>query len=361
MKVTCSVCKTSVNIDETPYSYGEKAEAFCPRCGNLVSGIVEKDSPSTSPKIKAQERPEKVASDSDALQKQKELELREREIALREQELEFKRQERIREEKESKEQQEQKVADPPMEDYTPPVPPQYASTDYYPYEEPKKGLSGTTWFIIISLIVVSVAVLIFIATGGSGSSDKAETADAAWATKEVIPEERATVAVVEETPAEEAPTEEGDIYEEPESTWLTDFHGSRLKPDPARGYVSFPEEFFGTDERWHAYKSTQSGGNMLLSGSGFISDNSIELECLLRPNGTVVGRYHNENGTNLDMNGMLSSGGDNLIINLGHDSNGTYSQWRLYPVDYESEDGWYVFEGTWGKSNKPSRLILKKI
>lgn len=94
--------------------------------------------------------------------------------------------------------------------------------------------------------------------------------------------------------------------------------------------------------------------HQFLHARGMISNHDVDVECFLTENGELHGRYHNENGTRLDLNGYIQPDGD-LYIQLGHDSE--KSEWRLHPVSDEIS-GTYRYEGTWGRSNKPSFLVF---
>ncbi|MDE6296808.1 MAG: hypothetical protein K2L89_03095, partial [Muribaculaceae bacterium] len=75
------------------------------------------------------------------------------------------------------------------------------------------------------------------------------------------------------------------------------------------------------------------------------------------PNNRIYGRYHNSNGTNLDMNGVQDASG-NIIIKLAH---GDYtSYWVLKPESrgHYSGSGTYSYNAEWGKSDKPSYVDI---
>lgn len=93
-----------------------------------------------------------------------------------------------------------------------------------------------------------------------------------------------------------------------------------------------------------------------LTGSGYISQSSVSVNCVLLFNGQIVGRYHNTNGINLDVNGYVDSDTGTLHIKLGHDSE--ESLWTLYP-DYSPDYDVYVYTGVWGRSNKPSSMRFR--
>lgn len=93
-----------------------------------------------------------------------------------------------------------------------------------------------------------------------------------------------------------------------------------------------------------------------LRGTGELNDGRITVECFLTEDGQIHGRYHHQNGTNLDMNGYIRPD-ESLYIQLGH---GSYkSDWYLYPVSDELS-GTYRYEGTWGKNNKYTYIVFEE-
>lgn len=107
-----------------------------------------------------------------------------------------------------------------------------------------------------------------------------------------------------------------------------------------------------------AVRSVINGGNYYyMSGSGYISQSDIEFSAVKGPDNRIYGRYHNENGTNLDMNGVQDASG-NLIIKLGHGAATSY--WVLRPTgsSHNSGSGTYSYRGSWGKSDKDSGVDI---
>ncbi len=94
-----------------------------------------------------------------------------------------------------------------------------------------------------------------------------------------------------------------------------------------------------------------------LSAVGYIGENVVRVKCYITEDGELHGRYHNENGIDLDFNGYLDSEGV-LRVQLGHDSE--KSEWTLHYVKYGADvpPGGMLYEGTWGRSNKASGLIF---
>lgn len=119
-----------------------------------------------------------------------------------------------------------------------------------------------------------------------------------------------------------------------------------------QGAVSLNELHIGNnyDEVYSDTGSTHKS----LHATGAIGDDKVSVKCWLTEDGELHGRYHNENGTNLDLNGFIQPNGD-LYIQLGHDS--YKSVLRLHPVSDEIP-GSYRYEGSWGKSGKWSYLVF---
>lgn len=119
-----------------------------------------------------------------------------------------------------------------------------------------------------------------------------------------------------------------------------------------KGAVSLNELYIGNnyDEVYSNTGSTHKS----LHATGAIGDDNVSVKCWLTEDGELHGRYHNENGTNLDLNGFIEPDG-NLYIQLGHDS--SKSVLHLRPVSDEIP-GSYRYEGTWGKSGKWSYLVF---
>ena len=117
---------------------------------------------------------------------------------------------------------------------------------------------------------------------------------------------------------------------------------------------AYPEVKFLSDGAWKNYVSTSTYPRY--DGKGNIGTDNVGFNIELRPNGTMVGRYYNANGTLLDFNGYINSSTGDLHIHLGHGKE--LSDWTLTPVSSESSRSRYVYEGTWGRRNKPSRIII---
>lgn len=123
----------------------------------------------------------------------------------------------------------------------------------------------------------------------------------------------------------------------------------------------YPDIKLGSKKAWNQYLKSITPEDLKFEGQGFINNNDVTVNCVLLSNGQIVGRYQNANGTNLDLNGYIIPTSGELKIHLGHASNKTLSDWQLYPVESNPESGTYIYEGSWGKKNVPSKLIFKQI
>lgn len=123
----------------------------------------------------------------------------------------------------------------------------------------------------------------------------------------------------------------------------------------------YPDVKLGSTKAWNKYLKGLTPYDIQFEGEGYINKNGINVKCVLLSNGQLVGRYHNANGTDLDLNGYIIPSTGELKIHLGHASNKTLSNWYLSPVESYPETGTFVYEGTWGKKKLPSKLIFKRI
>lgn len=113
----------------------------------------------------------------------------------------------------------------------------------------------------------------------------------------------------------------------------------------------------GSDNKMNQIYMESGSTNAPIEASGVISNHEISMEGWITEGGTIHGRYHNENGINLDFNGYIRPD-DSLYIQLGHD--GEKSDWYLYPVSSELPEGYARYEGKWGKSQKDSYIIFSE-
>ncbi len=107
----------------------------------------------------------------------------------------------------------------------------------------------------------------------------------------------------------------------------------------------------GSDKKMDQLYMETGSTNVPIEATGMISSHNISMKGWITEEGTIHGRYHNENGINLDFNGYIRRD-NSLYIQLGHD--GEKSDWILYPVPSELPSGSYRYEGKWGKSQKDS-------
>ncbi len=102
---------------------------------------------------------------------------------------------------------------------------------------------------------------------------------------------------------------------------------------------------------------SNGGDYYLMSASGYMDDTPVSFEAVVAPDNRVYGRYHNSNGTKLDLNGVVDSSG-NLIIKLAH---GHYtSYWVLHPdgSPHGSGTGTYYYTGPWGHQGKYTNMDI---
>lgn len=138
----------------------------------------------------------------------------------------------------------------------------------------------------------------------------------------------------------------------------------RSLPKKLEPQVAFDDSFeipdlvFGNDENWENAQEVDNE-TVIMIGEGNIDGKKVIVKCRYNLiDGGMNGRYLHENGTALDLNGQVSSSGDELEIHLGHKSNNTFSTWILYPDQNKTEKGEYAFSGYWGKSKKPSEITF---
>ena len=120
------------------------------------------------------------------------------------------------------------------------------------------------------------------------------------------------------------------------------------------------ENRYGSDKKWNSFKKELDKENVIYEGSGIINDKKVEVEFFLSPEGHVSGRYHHENGTKLDLNVYVDQSTGALIVQLGHESNKTLSNWHLIPSITDNEKEIYEYEGSWGKNGLPSKLTVHR-
>lgn len=125
----------------------------------------------------------------------------------------------------------------------------------------------------------------------------------------------------------------------------------------------YPDYIFKSNKKWNVHKETllASDACKRVDGIGKISKSSINLDCILTENGSILGRYHNENGINLDVNGYIEAETNQLKIKLGHESETSYL--ILSPIENEksNQSDEYSYSGTWGKKQLPAEISFKII
>lgn len=187
MKIKCPDCKTIVTLDETGFTPGERVEGFCPRCGAMVSAVMEgsvekKEIPrkEVNPASESTARPS-VPSDKIKI---KELELKEKELALKAQELEFARKQHAHHMETA--QQKQQEPTPPIHNE-----PETAHFEYaYPTPEPLPERIGSStksssWsFWLVGIVVV--VCLIWFLIPSSNHNTEAESNSVEAATEETV-------------------------------------------------------------------------------------------------------------------------------------------------------------------------------
>lgn len=139
-------------------------------------------------------------------------------------------------------------------------------------------------------------------------------------------------------------------------TLLSDFSDA-IDPE----FFSYKLEAYriGSDEKMAQLFEETGSTNVPIKATGMISKYNITMIGWITEEGTIHGRYHNENGINLDFNGFIRPD-NSLYIQLGHDSE--KSDWYLKPVPSELSSGDAVrYEGKWGKSQKDSYVVFSEL
>ena len=116
---------------------------------------------------------------------------------------------------------------------------------------------------------------------------------------------------------------------------------------------AYPEMSFKSDRKWEKYLNDDSNAasGRRLTGKGFLSGDGITMNCLLRDNGQIIGRYSNSNGVKLDVNGYVDSKTNDIHIKLGH---GKYESYLIMSPDGENKSKDEIkYTGSWGKKKKP--------
>lgn len=122
-------------------------------------------------------------------------------------------------------------------------------------------------------------------------------------------------------------------------------------------YVSHYPTTFSLQEmgkNWD-WKSNYHKGDVILFCEGILSQSFFRMVTYLTPQGYLFGRYFNENGTHLDVNGYVKRNG-NIEIQFGHKSETSFL--TLSPYEKFSTDKSFAYKGVWGKKKNPIDLIF---
>lgn len=120
---------------------------------------------------------------------------------------------------------------------------------------------------------------------------------------------------------------------------------------------TYPAKKLGSEKAWQKYLSSDEATSLPhYNAEGNISTYDVTMQFTVAPDGTIIGRYHNANGTNLDVNGYVESPSGKLYLRLGHGSELSTCQFSF--VESISTSSSYVYQGTWGRKKKPARLII---
>lgn len=211
---------------------------------------------------------------------------------------------------------------------------------------PKAKFKWGDWLtVILSIFIFVGGILAYISVLPYGSSSSSHD----W----TVAEESETEQIAE--PAEQESQEMEVIEEEPAEQPVRAYtYDSSALPISGHAANSYPDKRIGDDWDYYSDDYLSRPGAKKISGEGYISKNSVAVEGVLLANGTIIGRYHNENGINLDMNGYVDSYTGDVKIKLGHNSETSY--WTLH--SQMSRGNAYQYSGTWGKNDKPSEMVF---
>lgn len=125
---------------------------------------------------------------------------------------------------------------------------------------------------------------------------------------------------------------------------------------PISGHAAnkYPNYNIGSDYSYELDELASRDNVRVIRGEGYISDHNVAVNGVLLPNGSIVGRYHNENGISLDVNGYVDSYTGDVKIRLGHGSETSY--WTLHSEFRRGSA--YQYSGEWGKKNKPTSMTF---
>lgn len=211
------------------------------------------------------------------------------------------------------------------------------------------------WIVTGGCVALLVLGIVFSAKaiGGASSYDLGTYSDDPYGDVEVLEVDEADYGDTDEIVPEEV--YEVDAYRYSGGvTTLADI-ADAIDPD----YFSNELQVYrmGSDQKMEQIYQTSGSTHTPIQATGMISDRNVVMVGWLEEDGKIHGRYHNENGINLDFNGYISPD-NSLYIQLGHDSE--KSDWYLHPVASELPSDQCRYEGKWGKSGKYSYLTFSQ-
>lgn len=195
----------------------------------------------------------------------------------------------------------------------------------------------TKKIIIISSGIVLIGLIIFILL---------------WATHQDIEEDYHNGEIQEEWVVELPPEKEDSYdtysYDSPE------VYNDNL--NLSRYINSYPTTFSirNLGKNWD-WASDYHPEDVILFSEGILDKSFFRMVTYLTPSGYLYGRYYNDNGTSLDVNGYVKRNG-NIEIQLGHKSEASYM--TLSPSEDISTDQSFAYQGVWGKKKKSVDLIF---
>lgn len=129
-------------------------------------------------------------------------------------------------------------------------------------------------------------------------------------------------------------------------------HVSAPQPD------NFEIQSFKSDKKFDKFMSDFSDKKFdKFSADGELNYSSFTMYGIITNDGNILGRYHNANGTRLDVNGKINPDDGSIDIDLGHGN--THSKMTLTPDDSDNSDDKYEYSGKWGRKKKNVSLNFK--
>ncbi len=185
---------------------------------------------------------------------------------------------------------------------------------------PKRSRKKLWW--LVAAACVAVPGVIMAVTNGGGSADKAsEAADIVAAEVERVPI-----------------TLEAEL---PSKTALAD------------AVSSYPDRI---DETRQGRDWTSAGAQgQPLRITGTLGVASVKIDAVLTNDGRLKGRFYNDNGIMLDLNGIVAADAG-IKLMLGHGKE--QSEASLSPVTLLADRTAVEYSGTWGRQSKPMRLFI---